>query len=168
LSPRSIAWPRTARSPRGRLYAGTAAPPPGDAWPLGRRADLCGSREGRGTATVPPLGLPIVELPPEVDEPALLPPELEPPRDVALPVVEPPVVGRRLSCAMAGTASASVRSALRETLVDACMANPLSREKSNSAARGTPQNYAHFLRVSRPAVSGRPARRTARVLKRYQ
>src|SRR5688500_5582397 len=63
--------------------------------------------------------------PPEVADPAPLPPELEPPRAVALPPVDEPLpVGRRLSCASAGAARASARSAVSEILVDACMAEP--------------------------------------------
>jgi len=55
----------------------------------------------------------MVDPPLVLDEPALLPPVEPPPRDVALPPVDEPLeVGRRVSCANAGTASASVKRAL--------------------------------------------------------
>jgi hypothetical protein len=90
-----------------------------------------------------------IEPPLEEADPALLPPELDPPRAVALPPVDEPLpVGRRLSCASAGAASASARSAVTEILVDACMAEPLEPlteqlccQRAPSKLRAFPQGF---------------------------
>jgi hypothetical protein len=146
--------------------------PPPDAVPLeGRRADDCGSRLGRDTAVRPlELLLPPDDTEPPLDEePPLLPPELEPPRDVALPPVDEPLpVGRRASWASAGVASASVISAVRETLVDARIAEPRAVNRATLLPEGflkTTPNSSGFQGQPWP---GRPAARTGLVLGRGQ